>query len=58
MGLKAVVKNLEDEVPEALCGLYVQSDEGYVLQVDERDYRRKIHEFRHSNLELKRRPSS
>lgn len=54
MGLKAVVKNLEDDVPEALRGLYVKSGDDYVLEIDERDFKARIQEFRTSNLELKR----
>lgn len=51
MGLKTFLENIED-APEALRDHYTQADGGYVLNVDNADYRQKLGEFRGNNINL------
>ncbi len=50
--LKALVAKIED-VDEKHRDLYTKTDAGYVLDVDDGDYKTKIGEFRGNNIELK-----
>jgi uncharacterized protein YeeX (DUF496 family) len=51
MGLKALVKSL-DEVPEELRELYVQIGEDFVLDVEDKDFKSQLQEFRTNNIDL------
>ena len=51
MALRAVVKNLAD-VDEALRSLYTQVGDEYVLDVDDKDFKTRLGEFRENNIEL------
>lgn len=53
MGLKAFVTSLDD-VPEAQRALYVRTEDGFILDIDDKEYRGKISEFRDNNIALKR----
>lgn len=51
MGLKALVKSL-DEVPETLRDLYVQIGDEFVLDVEDKDFKSQLQEFRTNNIDL------
>lgn len=51
--LKTLIKDVGD-VPEPLKDFYVKTDEGYLLDVDNADYQRKITEFRDNNIKFKK----
>jgi hypothetical protein len=51
--LKAFVKTLE-EVAEKYRDLYVETDGGFVLKVEDKDYKAKLDEFRQNNIDLKK----
>lgn len=51
MSLKALIKELT-EVDEALRPLYVKTDDGFVLDVEEKGYKDKLDEFRTNNRAL------
>ena len=51
--LKAYVKSLDD-VPQDWHSLYIQEDDGYVLDVEDRDFKAKVSEFRDNNIALRR----
>lgn len=52
MGLKAFVSSLDD-VPESLRDAYVKTDDGFVLDVDDKEFKQKISEFRDNNIALR-----
>lgn len=52
MGLKAFAESLDD-IPEQFRDLYKQTDEGFVIDVDDKDYKAKISEFRDNNIALR-----
>lgn len=52
MGLKAFVQSIDD-IPNDLRELYVKTDEGFVLDVDDKDFKQKISEFRDNNISLR-----
>lgn len=51
MALKAVIASLED-VAEGYRGLYTQVGDQYVLDLDDKDYKNRLSEFRDNNIEL------
>ena len=53
MALKPFIKTLE-EVAEPLREQYTQTDDGFILQVDETDYLARINEFRGNNIALQK----
>jgi len=53
MGLKATVKSL-DEVAEQFRSLYIQVGDEYALDVEEKDYKTKIAEFRDNNISMRK----
>jgi hypothetical protein len=54
MALKATVKTLE-EVPEELRALYTQDGDVFVLDVDDKDFKNQLQEFRTNNIDLTKR---
>lgn len=53
MKLKAFVASLDD-VPEAFRELYSQSADGFVLDLEDTDFKSKLSEFRDNNIALRR----
>lgn len=53
MKLKALIADLK-EVDEKYHDLYEKTDAGYVLSLDDGEYKKKVGEFRNNNLELKK----
>lgn len=51
--LKALVQDI-NTVPEALRDAYEQTEEGWVLDVDDKDFKGKVKEFRSNNETLKK----
>lgn len=51
MGLKALLKSL-DGLPEELQQLYVKVGDDFVLDVDDKDFKDRLGEFRANNIEL------
>lgn len=51
MGLRAVVKSL-DEIDEGLRSLYTQVGDEFVLDIDDKDFKSRLGEFRDNNIEL------
>ena len=52
MALKAFVESLDD-IPDNLRELYTKTDEGFVLDLDDKDFKAKISEFRDNNIALR-----
>jgi hypothetical protein len=54
MALKALVKSL-DEVPQEFRSLYTQDGDHFVLDVDDKDFKTQLQEFRTNNIDLTKR---
>lgn len=57
MALKLIINSLDD-VAENLRGLYEKEGDNFVLQTDDDGFKRKISEFRNSNIDLVRQVES
>jgi len=53
MKLRALVESLDD-VPEQFRSLYTKTEEGHVLDLDDKDFKSKIDEFRGNNRKQKK----
>lgn len=53
MGLRALIQSLDD-VDEQYRNLYVRTDDGYVLDIDDGGFKSRISEFRNNNIDLRR----
>lgn len=53
MALKAFINSLE-EVADSLRSLYKPEGNGFVLELDDKDFKSKLSEFRNSNIDLKK----
>ena len=53
MGLRALIQSLDD-VDEQYRGLYTRTDDGYVLDIDDGEFKSRISEFRNNNIDLRR----
>jgi len=57
MALKTIIKNLTD-VAEPLRDLYTKQGDSYVLDIDDKDYKAKLDEFRNNNIDLRKKVES